>query len=87
MRRWCEQKRVKLDQIEPESHAELGMSNRSTGKRRDECLNTHWFTSLRHARNIIESWRTDYNQARPHSAPGHCHTEQVRELEQRFLRR
>ena len=42
------------------------------GKLRDECLNTHWFTSLRQARNIIESWRSDYNQARPHSALGNA---------------
>jgi hypothetical protein len=38
------------------------------GKLRDECLNAHWFTSLRQAPNIIEGWRTDYNQVRPHSA-------------------
>jgi hypothetical protein len=42
------------------------------GKLRDECLNTHWFTSLRQARDIIESWRTDYNQVRPHSALGYA---------------
>jgi hypothetical protein len=24
-------------------------------------LNTHWFTTLRQARSIIESWRIDYN--------------------------
>ena len=41
------------------------------GKLRDECLNAHWFTSLRQARNIIESWRTDYNKVRPHSALGY----------------
>ena len=57
------------------------------GKLRDECLNTHWITSLRQARNIIESWRTDYNQVRPHSALGLCNTERIRELAQRFLRR
>jgi hypothetical protein len=38
------------------------------GKFRDECLNTHWFTTLRQARNIVENWRTDYNEVRPHSA-------------------
>ena len=34
-------------------------------KLRDECSSTHWFTSLRRARDIIESRRTDYNQLRP----------------------
>jgi putative transposase len=35
-------------------------------------LNTHWFTSLRQARNIIEYWRRDYNRVRPHSALGYA---------------
>ena len=42
------------------------------GKLRDECLNAHWFTTLRQARNTIENWRTDYNQVRPHSALGYA---------------
>ena len=35
---------------------------------RDECLNTNWFMSVRHAREIIEDWRLDYNGVRPHSS-------------------
>ena len=35
------------------------------GRRRDECLNEHLFTSYRHARQIIEDWRIDYNLNRP----------------------
>lgn len=38
------------------------------GKLRDECLNQNWFMSLEHARRIIEEWRLDYNQERPHSS-------------------
>ena len=34
----------------------------------DECLNTNWFMSLKHARDIIEDWRKDYNEVRPHSS-------------------
>ena len=37
---------------------------------RTECLNASWFLSLHDARNRIESWRQDYNTARPHSALG-----------------
>jgi putative transposase len=40
------------------------------GKLRDECLNLHWFRSLRHAREEIERWRHD-NTERPHSAFGY----------------
>jgi putative transposase len=35
------------------------------GRLRDECLNEHWFTSLTHARALIETWRRDYNEHRP----------------------
>ncbi len=71
-RRRCEQKKVDLDYIEPGEPMQNGYIESSNGKLRDECLNTHWFTSLRQARNIIESWRIDYNQARPHSALGYA---------------
>ncbi len=38
------------------------------GRLRDECLNEHLFHGLREARRIIESWRADYNSARPHTS-------------------
>ena len=41
------------------------------GKMRDECLNEHLFASLGEARRIIETWRIDYNEVRPHSSLGY----------------
>ncbi len=38
------------------------------GHFRDECLNENWFSSLADAREKIEQWRQDYNEARPHSS-------------------
>lgn len=38
------------------------------GRLRDECINEHLFTSYRHAREIIEDWRNDYNLNRPHTS-------------------
>jgi len=38
------------------------------GKFRDECLNEHWFATLAEARVLINEWRQDYNERRPHSA-------------------
>jgi putative transposase len=38
------------------------------GSLRDECLNVHWFESIDDARAIIEAWRQDYNENRPHMA-------------------
>ncbi len=37
-------------------------------KFRDECLNEHWFATLAEARVLINEWRRDYNERRPHSA-------------------
>ena len=34
---------------------------------RDELLNETLFTSLPHARAVLEAWRRDYNEQRPHS--------------------
>lgn len=36
------------------------------GKFRDECLNENLFDKLAQARNIIETWRIDYDINRPH---------------------
>ena len=38
------------------------------GRLRDECLNETLFTSLSHARALLDAWRADYNGARTHSA-------------------
>jgi putative transposase len=38
------------------------------GRLRDELLNEEIFDSLAHARRVLERWRLDYNQVRPHSA-------------------
>lgn len=37
---------------------------------RMECLGQHWFLSLEDAREKVESWRREYNEARPHGAIG-----------------
>ena len=37
---------------------------------RAECLDAHWFTSLTEAKQIIEAWRQEYNESRPHRALG-----------------
>jgi Integrase core domain len=38
------------------------------GQLRDELLNEEMFESLAHARRVLERWRLDSNQVRPHSA-------------------
>ena len=37
---------------------------------RDECLNLHWFETIAEAKRLIEAWRREYNESRPHMALG-----------------
>ncbi len=41
------------------------------GKLRDELLNREAFETPREAQVLIEKWRREYNQRRPHSALGY----------------
>jgi putative transposase len=59
---------VKLHFIRPGKPVENAYVESFNGKFRDECLNSNWFASLLHAQTLIESWRTDYNEVRPHSS-------------------
>ncbi len=67
---WAYSQKVVLEFIRPGKPMENGYIESFNGKFRDECLNSHWFTSLASARYIIEEWRCDYNEARPHSSLG-----------------
>ena len=40
------------------------------GTFRAECLNIHWFVNLKEAKQLIESWRQEYNESRPHASLG-----------------
>ena len=37
---------------------------------RAECLDAHWFTTMAETRQIVEAWRREYNESRPHRALG-----------------
>jgi putative transposase len=65
---WAYRKRIKLNFITPGKPVENAYAESFNGRLRDECLNTNWFMNLKHARNIIEDWRKDYNEVRPHSS-------------------
>jgi putative transposase len=40
------------------------------GTLRDECLNAHWYATLAEARQLIQAWRQEYNETRPHRSLG-----------------
>jgi putative transposase len=65
---WAYQRGVRLNFIRPGKPVENAYAESFIGRFRDECLNENWFVSLRDAREIIENWRQDYNEARPHTS-------------------
>jgi len=71
IRRWLNRVGVKTLFIEPGSPWENGYIESFNGKLRDELLNREIFTTLTEAKVLIEQWRKDYNQVRPHSSLGY----------------
>jgi putative transposase len=67
---WAYRKGVKLNFIRPGKPIENAYAESFNGRLRDECLNDNWFISLNHARELIENWRIDYNEGRPHTSLG-----------------
>jgi putative transposase len=68
---WAYRRGVQLDFIRPGQPVENTFIESFNGRLRDEWLNVHQFASLAEAQIIIEAWRVDYNEHRPHSALGH----------------
>jgi putative transposase len=71
IRRWLNRLGVKTLFIEPGSPWENGYIESFNGKLRDELLNREIFTTLEEAKVLIEQWRREYNQLRPHSSLGY----------------
>ena len=67
---WAYLKGVKLNFIRPGKPIENAYAESFIGRLRDECLNENWFISLKDARDVIECWRIDYNEGRPHTSLG-----------------
>jgi len=71
MLRWTSENAIAWHYIAPGKPMQNGYMESFNGKLRDECLNEHVFGSLAEARRIIEAWRVDYNEVRPHSSLGY----------------
>jgi len=67
---WCHEKGLAWKYIAPGKPYQNGSIESFNGKLRDECLNENWFLSLKDARMLIENWKEEYNNKRPHSALG-----------------
>ena len=73
---WAYAKGLHLNFIQPGKPQQNAYIESFNGKFRDECLNEHWFMSMRHARQLIEEWRLEYNSQRPHSSIGYLTPDQ-----------
>jgi transposase InsO family protein len=71
VRTWLENVGVGTLFIEKGSPWENGYIESFNGKLRDELLNREIFYTLAEAKVLIERWRREYNQVRPHSALGY----------------
>ncbi len=67
---WAHTRGVQLFLIEPGKPNQNAYIESFNGRFRDECLNEHWFTSLQHARVVVETWRKEYNEERPKRSLG-----------------
>jgi transposase InsO family protein len=71
VRAWLDHLGVTTLFIERGSPWENGYIESFNGKLRDELLNREVFTTLAEASVLIEQWRREYNEFRPHSALGY----------------
>ena len=67
---WIEERGIATKFIEPGSPWQNGHNESFNGVLRDGCLNRWIFVSVREARLVVEHWRQEYNEERPHGALG-----------------
>ena len=69
---WAYRHRAHIDFSRPGKPTDNAHVESFNGSLRDECLNVHWFDSLDQAKVVVEAWRRDYNESRPHMALGNA---------------
>lgn len=67
---WADDMQIGWHYIAPGKPQQNGFNESFNGRLRDELLNETLFRSLGHARAVLEDWRRDYNEQRPHSKLG-----------------
>jgi putative transposase len=65
---WLNRVGIKPIRIYPGSPWENGYNERFNGTLRREVLNAEWFTSIKQAQVVIETWLEQYNHVRPHQS-------------------
>jgi len=67
---WCETRSTTTSYIDPGAPWQNAFVESFHSRVRDELLNLEQFSCLAEAKVLIEDWRRDYNERRPHSALG-----------------
>ena len=67
---WAAKAGVGWHYIAPGKPQQNGLIESFNGRLRDELLNETLFRSLPQARALLDAWRRDYNEERPHSRLG-----------------
>jgi transposase InsO family protein len=67
---WLDKNGARSIYINPGSPWENSYIESFHGKLRDECLNQEIFSSIEQAGIVLENWREEYNNYRPHSSLG-----------------
>jgi putative transposase len=67
---WAYRAGVQIDFSRPGKPTDNAHVESFNGTLRAECLDAHWFGTLAEAKQIIEAWRHEYNESRPHRAHG-----------------
>src|SRR5207249_5100069 len=65
---WAYHAGVRIDFSRPGKPTDNAYVESFNGTLRMECLDAHWFDSIAEAKAIIEAWRREYNESRPHRA-------------------
>jgi putative transposase len=67
---WLSTAQIETAAIDPGKPWQNGSNESFNGKFRDECLSMEWFRNRIDAKIMIENWRREYNEVRPHSSLG-----------------
>jgi putative transposase len=68
--RWLHGANIDTAAIDPGKPWQNGLNESFNGKFRDECLSMQWFKNRIDAKILIEEFRQQYNEVRPHSSLG-----------------
>jgi transposase InsO family protein len=68
---WALEWKIELRHTQPGKPTQNAHVESFHGRLREECLRVSWFMNLFDARRKVTSWKTEYNEQRPHSSLGY----------------